>query len=314
MNRQEITDILSELVGTSVQGQLINGWVTTRCPLAPFTHATGKDAHPSFGVLVTEGRPSIFNCFTCKKRGPLVRLVEMMMEFTGEDFTHLVEEIDTTELLGAQVPEWGAHGKDKEKLPDDLGEEFWEIYDSAAGHPYLRERRISDNVARKLRLMVDPDDHGVERLLFPVCQPAGGLQGFTGRAINDVSQPKVRDYFGLKKRLLLLGSHLVEDAQQVILVEGPFDYARVHELGHAAVAALHSGLTPHQAKLLIRMGRPVVVMYDNDAAGEEGRKLVKKLVHPHVPLLKARYPEGAKDPGSLKASQLRRMLDTLRLL
>jgi DNA primase len=244
-------------------------------------------------------------------------LAKLMGEYTGEDFTHLSDEAEITEIIGSQAQEWEKLRGNVEKLPDPVGPEYWDVYDEAEGHPYLRKRGIEDSTAELLRLKIDPDDHGVERVLFPVCQLDGGLQGFTGRATNDISEPKVRDYFGLNKRMLLLGADLAnqqDKTARLVLVEGPFDCARLWQYGVPAVAALHSRITSAQAKILKKLKRPVVVMLDNDVAGRNGTIEVKRLVHGHIPLLKVRYPEGVKDPDGLTEIQLRRMLDSTRLL
>ena len=318
MKRQEVIDVLRELTGREPAGQTINGWYTTHCPLAEWTHPSRRDRHPSFGVLLQEERESIFHCFTCGEKGRLSWLVRRYAHFSGEDFSHLLDEVELDEVIGGELPDIGGNyptRKGDEKLQDPMPDDYFYVYDSAEGHPYLEERGINEHTARTLRLLVDPDDQGVERIMFPVHDHMGGLQGFTGRATNDRSVPRVRDYFGLPKRLLLLGSHRIwEPSRYVVLVEGLFDYARLVQLGLPAICSLHAGLTPSQAKILKKIERPVVVMYDNDDAGEKGRAEVKKALKDYLGLWKVRYPKGKGDPGELTRREVDKMLNERRLL
>lgn len=316
MKRQEVIDVLRELTGREPSGQTINGWYTTQCPLAEWTHPGRRDRHPSFGVLLQEDRESIFNCFTCGEKGRLSWLVRRYARFSGEDFSHLLDDVELDEVIGGELPDLQDYPTKKiEKLADPMPDDYFYVYDSAAGHPYLEERGIDEHTARTLKLLVDPDDQGVERIMFPVFDHLGGLQGFTGRATNNRSVPRIRDYFGLPKRLLLLGSHDVDSRwKYVALVEGLFDYARLRQLGLPVVCSLHAGLTSNQAKILKLIDRPVVVMYDDDEAGRKGRAEVAKAVNLYLSLWKVRYPKGKSDPGELTRREVDKMLNERRLL
>lgn len=50
-----------------------NGWVTSTCPFAPWTHGGGVDHSPSFGVL-SDPAGGGYRCLACKRHGPLHRL------------------------------------------------------------------------------------------------------------------------------------------------------------------------------------------------------------------------------------------------
>jgi DNA primase len=167
----------------------------------------------------------------------------------------------------------------------------------------------------KLDLRVDPDDKGVERILFPVFSYDGIFCGYTGRATTE-AKPKVRDYFGLQKHNVLLGAHLIErkEINYVMLVEGPFDFARMVSYDVPAMATLHSSLTKNQAAILKQISKPVIVLLDNDKAGREGALVVKKLLDRHLPLLKCRYPHNKKDPDQLTKNEVYAMIKDARLL
>ncbi len=77
------------------------GWVTTRCPLAPWKHVKGYDAKPSFGISVKPDRKSGYHCFGCKSKGTLPGLAFKMSQYTDDDnYRQIGKETERIELLG----------------------------------------------------------------------------------------------------------------------------------------------------------------------------------------------------------------------
>jgi 5S rRNA maturation endonuclease (ribonuclease M5) len=327
----DITEFVRRLTGKRPKSKITNGWVSMPCPLSPWTHIKGEDAHPSFGVKLQEGetRPAIFNCYTCKKKGTMSMLAQFYQDFSGKDCGDLIDEAENMEMYGLQLPLWEELTLAEPHLiaPDPLGEEYEDLFEPAcrpiplgAGdchpyvHPYLASRGVSYHAARSIGIGHDPDDgHGVGRLTFPVRGPEGELYGYTGRALDAETVPRIRDYYGLPKRACLLGIHMLTDQTDVILCEGLFDFASLWSMGYPAVAAMHSGLTELQARLLRDLGKGVILMYDNDAAGKLGAKQAGKLIRDHVPVMKVKYPQGIKDPGDLARYHVEEMIRTRRL-
>jgi len=306
-------------------------WVMTNCPLSAYLHEGGTDNNASFGIKVNPHDSSVFHCFTCKAKGVLKTLLEDLGEYTGEDYSEEISSIDRDEDLNATLPIWDkrtTYNSKYKKLGEPISEDYLDLYESAKGHPYLVERGIQDWVVDQLGLCVDPDDHGVERILFPVFSIIGGFYGYTSRATGD-AKPKVRDYFGLPKKNLLLGAHLInrQEYNYVVLVEGLFDYANLYQLGAPVVAALHSSITSEQAAILKDMRVSVYTMFDDDKAGRMGRSTVKDRLALHIPLMKVQYPKEntirdkktgnmrpPEDPGELALEQYYNMIDDARLL
>ena len=310
MNSDGIQDVLRTIGHTHKVNQE-GEWLMTTCPLAPWRHQGGHDTHPSFGVHIEDDDTSIFNCFSCKAKGTLSYLAHLMEGYTGEDYRELRKDIDDNELYMSVLPEWGANqGIRKPPTLKPVDEHMLSIYPRAtSSHPYLHERFIEcDQTIYDLELRVDPSNKGHERILFPVRGVDGVLYGFTGRAVEEGIEPRVRDYFGLPKRSLLLGAHHIDPTQPVLLVEGLFDYAMMRQYGYQAMAVMHSSITEQQAMILKDLGAALYVFFDNDKAGIEGAIHVAEVMSPYVPVWRIAYPKKCPDPADLEKEEVEEMI------
>jgi hypothetical protein len=333
MDRQAVKDVLRDVFGANILMKDIGKWVSIRCPLAPWTHEHGHDSSPSAGVSVDENGTSVFSCFTCKNPGPLHTMLRKYADFTGEDLTEIIEELSEEAYFGPRtLPDWDRSKENnilELQMPLDEGI-FMDLYDDAAGHPYLLRRGISRATATKMELKFDPaDSEGDARILFPCRGPDGLLYGFSGRAIRDDARLKVRDYHGFKKAHNILGANLIaqDKPDHIVIVEGLMDVASTYECGHYGAGVLHSTMTQMQADIIRGFGIPTYLMYDNpkiDKAGGEGVEIAGKLLYRYVPTMRVRYPdieieddseEGfhmCKDPGDLLPEEMDEMIADAR--
>lgn len=117
-----------------------------------------------------------------------------------------------------------------------------------------------------------------ERIIFPICDLAGGILGFGGRVYSTAAEerpkylnsPETELY---KKGKNLYGLNLAKEAIRkqgfAVLVEGYFDLISIHEAGMENVAAtLGTALTADHAHLVARFAQKVVLAYDSDVAGK----------------------------------------------
>lgn len=334
MNEVGIRTVIREVFGGSVPMDVGGGWVRMPCPIARWTHERGADRSPSAGVSIKPAGVSIFHCFTCGNSSPLHGMLSKYAEFSGEDLDDIIRELEEEAYLGPkEMPEWGAKSEseegDKPLLVLDKAV-FLDLYEPAAGHPYLLQRGIDDDTANLLQLFFDPRDaiDGEERILFPVFGINGDLHGFSGRAIRGDAKLKVRDYHGLAKSKCLLGVHLLrpQRADKVLVGEGLFDYARAWACGQPFVSVMHSSVTEAQAELLRETSLPVYDFFDDDAAGKKGGALLGKLLSRYQPVMKTRYPEvfienpleeggghWLKDPGEMMPEDFEAMIRDCRL-
>jgi DNA primase len=114
------------------------------------------------------------------------------------------------------------------------------------------------------------------RAMFPIFSPAGKVLGFGGRILTDeketakyINSPESRLY---KKSEILYAMNFARDEirrkNEAILVEGYMDVISLHQAGiKTAVASSGTSLTPDQVRLIGRLTKNVLFIYDGDKAG-----------------------------------------------
>ena len=312
-----------------VGGVSASGWVQATCPLAPFTHESGSDSRPSFGIYCNPKGKSSYYCFACGHKGSLPTLCyEMARAYNKPEWVelgHTIEREETTlveETVIESLPDWDTkevtckeslHVVDKKEAFKRYLSFLW----SSEAVNYLRNvRHFDDSWGAWAELRWDQKE---KRILFPIYDIDKNLLGFNGRAIYPEIQPKTRDYEGLQKRRVLLGEHLLKSDKQnyVIITEGPFDYLRLRSYGLPAVALLGSVLTDEKAETLKKLGKTVIWCTDNDLAGQKAIYGQTDVVtgefqfhkgglfklKDYVEQMTVTFPEGINDPDELSEQQ-----------
>lgn len=148
-------------------------------------------------------------------------------------------------------------------------------------------------------------DTFINRVVIPIENLKGEVVGFTGRIFN--GEDNTAKYLNtketeiFKKSSLLFNYHnaknYIRDRKSVIVVEGNMDAIKMSAKGFKNVVALMGvALSKEQIDILKRLKVPVILMLDNDNAGEEatiknGESLINSGVDTKVVRL-----SGAKDP------------------
>jgi len=331
MDERSLRDILKRM-GVTVVGR--NGkWLQFSCPFARYSHRNGTDDNPSCGAMVNSEGVSCYKCLSCKKSGRISGLIRSLDHRNGTSRKSLALDAD---LADASVKFSGFEGEDEpdtDEMPPSLDEHVYtgmygEAYDYIKARAYLKARGISKATAEHLELGYDVDER---RIIFPVRHTDGRLYGFTGRSVlmEDkypyAKYQKVRDYLGLPKRYLLLGSEFINPALPNFVVEGLFGYAHLWEIGadkYVNPLAL-MGSDPHiyKMELLRELNQLTILAVDNDEAGDaclygpydndtgqhEGGGAIDLLCN-HVPLVVPVWPKGKEDPDELTLAEVRRMV------
>jgi len=115
------------------------------------------------------------------------------------------------------------------------------------------------------------------RIVLPIMDENGRVIGFGGRAMQEGQEPKylnTRETPVYRKSGSLYLLHTAKEpmrkAGQAILVEGYFDAIALQAAGiENTVAVLGTALTGEQLKLLRRFAQTLLIVYDEDAGGNE---------------------------------------------
>lgn len=166
--------------------------------------------------------------------------------------------------------------------------------------------------ACKELFLVDEDSSGGffdrfrGRLMFPIRDEREELVAFGGRILGS-GQPKYinsGDTPLYRKSRVLYGFHRAKESlgkgERIILCEGYLDVIACHRAGATtAVASLGTSLTPDHAKLMKRWCESVLVLYDQDAAGQKAAdRAIEILNEAGLRVQIALMPEG-EDPDTL---------------
>ncbi len=142
------------------------------------------------------------------------------------------------------------------------------------------------------------------RIIFPIHDLEGNPIGFTGRIYEDIDQAKyinTKESSIFKKGQILFNYHRalseIKKQKELIIVEGNMDAIRMYSSGLKNVVALMgTALTSTQVDIIKSLRAKVILMFDNDNAGElatlnNGNILVSAGITPYIVRL-----SGEKDP------------------
>ena len=114
------------------------------------------------------------------------------------------------------------------------------------------------------------------RIMFPIHDLDGNVVGFTGRIYENNEQAKYinsKESVIFKKGQILFNYHRakaeIKRKKEVILVEGNMDAIRMYSSGlKNALALMGTSLTKEQVSILKSLRANIILMFDNDNAGE----------------------------------------------
>jgi DNA primase, catalytic core len=174
---------------------------------------------------------------------------------------------------------------------------------------YLTAQKIPLAIAEEARLVkARTNKSGYfdifrDRLMFPIMSPMGEPIAFGGRYLEKketepkyLNSPETPVFI---KGKILYGLHqtarYIRSEDQALIVEGYMDLVSLYQAGiRNSVATMGTALTPDHGKLLKRMTKNVVALFDGDSAGMEAAER-------SLPILLAAdlYPKGLTLPNSM---------------
>lgn len=183
---------------------------------------------------------------------------------------------------------------------------------------YISSRNFNDEILEFFEIGYSPE--GVDepyrvkfndfpgRVIFPVRDADKKLVGWSGRLATDDKEVIKKHHKWMHKLDFEKGFVLynydkalphIKESKELILVEGPWDVARLWSYGICnVVAVMGSALTPEQLQLAIQCAFRIKVFLDDDGAGKHGANRICNQLKPYVDVYTV-SSENGKDPDEL---------------
>lgn len=187
-------------------------------------------------------------------------------------------------------------------------DEWRNIHDEMIAKGYSRENLLEVGLIKKVPNESKYYDTFRNRVMFPICDSAGRVIAFSGRAMKEdektpkyLNSPETKLFY---KSEVLHGFHLAKNyirkMDYTVLVEGQMDLVMSHQAGVMnTVASSGTALTEQHLKRLAKISNRVIIAYDSDPAGEKAsRRAAEIAISLGMETKIASLPEGA-DPADV---------------
>lgn len=243
-----------------------------------------------------------FFCFGCQRSVPLVNLVMTVSERSYFEAMRLIDSKDD----GTDLVDFVEKTLEPFAFQEYDPQTILRLHQGLPGRgaDYFASRGISRHSMEQFNL-------GYSRIrdmvTVPVHSPDGVCIGFVGRSVEGKAFSNSVD---LARGKTLFNFHRVKRASTVFLTESSFDVIRLNQVGQRAVATLGASVSIDQIDLLKRYFRSIILVRDNDEAGEKmANKLTSQL---GTTLEVVTPPDGFKDVCALNDEQLREFTEKIR--
>lgn len=149
------------------------------------------------------------------------------------------------------------------------------------------------------------------RLIFPICDQIGRPIAFGGRKLKEEDEPKYLNspeslVFDKSSTLyaLHLASRAIQREGRAIVTEGYTDAIACHQAGFEnVVATLGTALTARHARILQRLCKTIVLLFDGDEAGSKAADRAIEVFFSQPVDVKIATLPGGQDPADLLAQE-----------
>jgi len=254
-------------------------WLMVQCPY----HKNGQERNPSAGFSKEDG---FFNCFTCKEKHPLPRVIYDILGINGRAW--LLENFEGVATEDRDI-DFGVPDREVQQkvYVDPI---VLEQYHKK--HPYMYKRKLTDEIIEKFNIGYDPDFtlekngktlHFGECITFPVKDDMGNLIFIARRAINQklfhypVSADK--PLYGLYEiyEEMKKGKEITD----VYVCESMINALTIWTYGKYAIALNGTGSEEQIEMLKKTPFRELILALDPDDAGAIGSKKIKDALDSH---------------------------------
>ncbi len=297
MDRGHVSELFEKLGTTNIKNNA--EWIMSACPFAHYTHESGDDKRPSFGISLSA--PSFYHCFGCSTKGPLSYFPTALAYYTKKDYSDLRRFILENENYNIKSYDSYDSNKKISAIPDNILDTFTKISDEI-----LESVFMTRETATKYELLWDAKE---ERMLFPIRDNFDRLVTIRGRYMGKSSNVlKHKSYTELHPEghdaksfaiWYLMNEPLVPE-KPLVLVEGYKDAILLKQVGVKNVwASLGSSIGKKQMEYLKKVTLPIIMFFDDDAAGRTATEKVAIAMNKLTPLYYIKNYYRCNDPAEL---------------
>jgi len=277
--------------GISIESELESEYVIF-CPFHNNYRTPAAEVSKETGILYC------FGCQTNKK------LAEVVMFQTRKNFFEAIRFIDSmgTESDILSVVE-NILSKNKELKPFDEGlinKMHEQAMQSSRAMEYYKNRGISVESIEKFSLGYSKNQ---DMVTIPISSPDGAM--FVGFVARSVEGKSFKNTPGMPKSKVLFNLHRARRYDTVYVVESSFDAIRLDQNNIPAVATLGANVSKTQLELLTKYFNSVIVIADNDDAGENMQSKITEKLGYRAKLIG--IPKRFKDVGEMSDQDIQQL-------
>lgn len=155
-------------------------------------------------------------------------------------------------------------------------------------HPYILQQGFKESTLKHFGIGYARNGELANRIVIPIDAKDGTIISLSGRAVNDEIEPKYHVIGDTEKSMTLYNiSRIDPNDDYIILVEGFKSVWSLYENGFkSVVATMGSSISNEQVKLLLSLGRKVIVIGDNDKAGKRLNQAVYNRLYKFIEVVK----------------------------
>ena len=247
-------------------------------------------------------------CFSvCSAGGDVVELVRRLDRVGYREAARVLADL-------ANLPPQAAPGRPQPPPGVPVFRPFARRLDLDPCAPFLRRKGISPATARAFETGEWPGPGFLQGCIgVRLHDTQGAPLGYAGRRLDPEEARRAGKWKvppHLPKGNILYNMHRIAsglDSGAVVLVEGPWEVMRLHQIGVPSVALLGTHLSEVQRAMLARAGR-VLLLLDADPAGVLAARHIASILGGRGTVVDiAHLPEGL-DPDDLSDEDLRSLL------
>ena len=280
-------------------------------------HADGMEHKPSAGLRKTDGK---FHCFACGEIHELYEVISYCLGHTEDrlgtfGWKWLLKNFATVQVEHRKPIELNLSREKKPKQEIKyVSEEELDSYRYT--HPYMYERRLTDEVIELFDIGYDSDS---DCLTFPVRDNTGGTLFIARRSTKnkyfnypkDVEKPlyglyeytRIASEISKGVMFMRTSPELLDRTNEIIVCESMLDALSFWTVGRYAVALNGLGSELQFKQLNDLPCRKLILCTDMDKAGMKARKNIRQNVKNKI-ITEYILPEGRKDANECTRDEL----------